>query len=148
MRDQHRDKGDLINELNNLRKQVADLKQAAAERRRLEDALRREEGLLRELIDRAPVRLCLLAPSGAPLLASSSFARMLGYSSPGELVRASGAPGALLPPLPDEIGPGGTIRLALRRRDGTALSALAIRSGAGDEPFTLAVLDEHSADSP
>jgi PAS domain-containing protein len=145
MRDQHRDKGDLINELNNLRKQVADLKQAAAERRRLEDALRREEALLRELIDRAPVRLCLMAPTGAPLIASASFARMLGYSSPGELVRVSGEPGALLPSgVAGNPEPGGGHRVALRRRDGTDLSALAFRSGGGEEPFALAVIEEEA----
>ena len=39
MRDQHRDKRDLINEVTDLRKQVADLKQAAAARRRVEEQL-------------------------------------------------------------------------------------------------------------
>ncbi len=140
MRDQHRDKRDLINELTDLRKQVADLKQAAAERRRLEDALRREEGLLRDLIDRAPVHLCLMAPSGAPLVASNSFARMLGYGSPGELVRMSGEAGMLLTAPPVEAGR--RVQLAFRRRDGTDLSATAIRSGGSDEPFALAVLEE------
>ncbi len=144
MRDQHRDKRDLINELTDLRKQVVDLKQAAAERRRLEDALRREEALLRTLIDRAPVRLCLMAPSGAPLLASESFARMLGYSSPGELVRVSGEVAMVRPDTSQTAKPvlGARMRLALRRRDGTDLSATAICSGGGEEPFALAVLVE------
>ncbi len=144
MRDQHRDKRDLINELTDLRKQVADLKQAAAERRRLEDALRREEEMLRTLVDSAPVRLCLVGPSGELLMASQSFARMLGYSSPGELVRLSREIGPLLPSAPPAAGTetGRRERIALRRRDGTDLTATAMRSGGGGAPLAVAILED------
>jgi PAS domain-containing protein len=144
MRDQHRDKRDLINELTDLRKQVADLKQAAADRRRLEDGLRREEELLRTLVDSAPVRLCLVAPSGEPLMASQSFARMLGYGSVGELVRLSRDLGLLLPDgdHPVAVEPDGTARIALRRKDGTDVTLPAMRAGGGEAPLAVAILEE------
>jgi len=87
MRDQHRDKRDLVNEVTDLRKQVADLKQAAVERRRIEDGLRHDRELVRALLDQAPHPLCLLTTAGAPLLANHAFASLLGYASAGELVR-------------------------------------------------------------
>jgi PAS domain-containing protein len=87
MRDQHRDKRDLVNEVTDLRKQVADLKQAAVERRRIEDGLRHDRELVRALLDQAPHPLCLLTTAGAPLLANRAFVELLGYASTGELVR-------------------------------------------------------------
>jgi PAS domain-containing protein len=87
MRDQHRDKRDLVNEVTDLRKQVVDLKQAAVERRRIEDGLRHDRELVRALLDQAPHPLCLLTTAGAPLLANHAFATLLGYASVGELVR-------------------------------------------------------------
>lgn len=87
MRDQHRDKRDLVNEVTDLRKQVADLKQAAVERRRIEDGIRHDRDLIRALLDQAPHPLCLLTTAGAPVLANHAFATLLGYASVGELVR-------------------------------------------------------------
>lgn len=87
MRDQHRPKQDLINEVTALRKQVADLKEAMAARRRVEDALRQTEDQLRALADTVPVGLCLFRPSGSPVVANRPFARLLGYESPAELLR-------------------------------------------------------------
>ena len=55
MRDQHRPKQDLINEVTGLRKQIADLREAMTARRRVEDALRQCEEQLRLLVDAAPV---------------------------------------------------------------------------------------------
>jgi hypothetical protein len=52
MRDQHRPKQDLINEVIGLRKQVADLREAMTARRRVEDALRESERQLRALVER------------------------------------------------------------------------------------------------
>jgi PAS domain-containing protein len=89
MRDQHRPKQDLVNEVVALRKQVADLKDAAAARRRVEDALRHSEEQLGTLVDCAPVGLCLLHADGAPSSANGPFARMLGYQSPAELMSVS-----------------------------------------------------------
>jgi PAS domain-containing protein len=86
MRDQHRPKQDLINEVVALRKQVADLREAMAARRRVEDALRHSEEQLRAMVDGSPVGLCLFRPDGTPVAANLRFARMLGYDSPGELL--------------------------------------------------------------
>ena len=87
MRDDHRPKHELIHEITGLRKQVVDLKDAMVERRRVEDALRATESLLRSLADGAPVGLCLFRRDGTPLTANSPFAHMLGYDSPSELQR-------------------------------------------------------------
>ena len=89
MRDQHRPKQDLINEVTALRKQVADLKDAMAARRRVEDALRQSEEQLRTLSDAVPVGLCLFRPNGSPLMANRPFARLLGYESSAELLRVA-----------------------------------------------------------
>ena len=93
MRDQHRPKQDLINEVTALRKQVADLKDAMAARRRVEDALRQTEEQLRTLADTVPVGLCLFRHNGSPLMANRPFARLLGYESPAELLRVADALG-------------------------------------------------------
>lgn len=93
MRDQHRPKQDLINEVTALRKQVADLKDAMAARRRVEDALRQTEEQLRTLADTVPVGLCLFRSNGSPLIANRPFARLLGYESPAELLRVADALG-------------------------------------------------------
>src|SRR5688572_2670267 len=94
MRDHHRPKQELINEVVALRKQVADLKEATATRRRVEDALRHSEEQLRVLVDCSPVGLCLFRPDGAPISANGPFARMLGYDSAAELVSVTQALGA------------------------------------------------------
>lgn len=123
MRDQHRDKRELITELTDLRKQVADLKQAAAERRRVEDGLRDERALLRALLDQSPHPLCLMTAAGTPLLANAPFAELLGYASPGELVRLGGELG-LLAMADGRVGDqasGSLQDLAFRRRDGARL---------------------------
>jgi len=89
MRDHHRPKQDLINEVVALRKQVADLRDAMASRRRVEDAIRHSEEQLRALVDCVPAGLCLFCADGAPLSANGPFARMLGYESPAELLSVS-----------------------------------------------------------
>ncbi len=89
MRDQHRPKQDLINEVTALRKQVADLKEAMTARRRVEDALRTSEEQLRALADTVPVGLCLFRNNGSPVVTNRPFARLLGYESPAELLRVA-----------------------------------------------------------
>jgi PAS domain S-box-containing protein len=86
MRDQHRPKQDLVSEVVALRKQVADLRDAMADRRRVEDALRHSEEQLRALVDRSPVGLCLLRLDGAVAAANRPFAKVLGYASVAELL--------------------------------------------------------------
>ncbi len=86
MRDHNRPKQDLINEVVGLRKQVTDLREAMAARRRVEDALRSSEEQLRDLVDGSPAGLCLVRLNGTPISANRRFARMLGYDSPAELL--------------------------------------------------------------
>jgi PAS domain-containing protein len=86
MHDAHRSKHELIHEITGLRKQVVDLKEAMTARRRVEDALRETEDMLRRLADGAPVGLCLFEPDGTPIAANRPFARMLGYDSPADLL--------------------------------------------------------------
>jgi PAS domain-containing protein len=93
MRDEHRPKQDLIHEVTGLRKQILDLKDAMVARRRVEDALREAEAMLRSLTDGAPVGLCLFRRDGTPLTTNGPFARMLGYDSPAELLRIGGVLG-------------------------------------------------------
>lgn len=85
MRDEHRPKQELIHEITGLRKQVGDLKEAMVERRRIEDALRTAETMLRALADSAPVGLALFRLDGTLVIANRPLARMLGYDSPAEL---------------------------------------------------------------
>jgi PAS domain S-box-containing protein len=93
MRDEHRPKQDLIQEITGLRKQVVDLKEAMTARRRVEDALRTTESLLRSLTDGAPVGLCLFRRDGTLLSTNRPFARLLGYESPAELQAVGGVLG-------------------------------------------------------
>jgi PAS domain-containing protein len=93
MRDQHRPKQDLINEVVALRKQVADLRDAMAARRRVEDALRHSQEQLRALVDGSPVGLALFRLDGTPVAANWPFARTLGYQSPEELLSVGGVLG-------------------------------------------------------
>jgi PAS domain-containing protein len=86
MRDQHRPKQDLINEVISLRKQIADLREAMTARRRVENALRLSDEQLRRLVDAAPVGLCLFRPDGTALAANRPLARLLGYDSTAELL--------------------------------------------------------------
>jgi PAS domain S-box-containing protein len=86
MHDLHRSKHELIHEITGLRKQVMDLKEAMTARRRVEDALRETEGMLRRLADAAPVGLCLFQIDGTLVAANRPFARMLGYDTPADLL--------------------------------------------------------------
>ncbi|MEP6574616.1 MAG: PAS domain S-box protein [Gemmatimonadota bacterium] len=81
MRDQHRSREELINDVVGLRKQVEDLKSTAVIRRRVEDALRVSEERCRSLIEACPLACCRLDPSGDPQLVNPSLIRLLGYES-------------------------------------------------------------------
>lgn len=151
MRDQYRSKQELCDELAGLRKQVADLKAEMVVRRRVEDALRHSEELLRALGDSAPTGLCLVRSGGTVRAANLRFARLLGYESPAELQRLSETLGLFAGP--DELstllalGDGGDRRVAcvrFRRKDGVsqALGVIGTRCREGDG-VALAVLEEH-----
>ena len=87
MRDQHRPKQELCDEVAALRKQVADLKAEMVVRRRVEDALRLSEEQLRALADSAPAGLCIIRRGGMVRAANLPFARLLGYETSAELQR-------------------------------------------------------------
>jgi PAS domain S-box-containing protein len=124
MRDEHRPKQELVHEITGLRKQVVDLKDAMTARRRVEDALRDAEALLRSMTDFAPVGLCLFRRDGTLLTANRPFARMLGYDSPAELQALGGVLGIFLSPEEQSqaFGSSGADsrfhRTSFRRKDG------------------------------
>ena len=129
MRDGHRPKQDLIHEVTCLRKHVIDLKDAMVARRRVEDALREAEALLRSLTDSAPLGLCLFRRDGTPLAANNPFARMLGYDSPAELQRVGGVLGIFATPEEHsrvlhgiETGSGSVPSASFRHKNGSRLS--------------------------
>jgi PAS domain S-box-containing protein len=146
MRDQHRPKQDLINEVTALRKQVADLKEAMAARRRVEDALRQSEEQLRSLADTVPVGLCLFKKNGSPVTANRPFARLLGYDSPAELLRVGEVLGVFASREEEarvlamvERGQERVAGVIFRRKDGTrqAFGVIGIVTG---EPAVIALV--------
>lgn len=129
MRDEYRKKRGLVQENTDLRKQVADLKQAALERRRVEDGLRHDRELLRLLLDEAPHPLCLLTGDGTPLLANRPFVDLLGYASLGEMVRIGDDLGLLIgSELPAAATPGQSRDLTFRRSNGETIVVAAVAS--------------------
>jgi PAS domain S-box-containing protein len=129
MRDQHKPKEQLVNELANLRKQVDDLKAAAALRRRVEDALRQSEAQLRSLLDSTPTGIARLGVGGALLLANSALARLLGYATPAEALALTRVLGLfltrdeerrVLERMAAENGPS-EVEAPWRRKDGSAI---------------------------
>jgi PAS domain S-box-containing protein len=157
MREEHRPKHELIHEITGLRKQVVDLKDAMSARRRVEDALRQAETLLRALTDGAPVGLCLFQPDGTVLTANRPFARMLGYDSPAELQSLSAVIGVFDSPEErsralDASGQSAAVRDAwFRRKDGCRRSHPVLPGrGCEGQPVTLAVFDSNPnhLDSP
>lgn len=149
MRDQHRPKQELINEVLGLRKQIADLREAMTARRRVEDALRESEAQLHRLLDSAPVGLCLFRPDGTPLAANRPFASLLGYETVAELLRVADTLGvfgsreeqvrvlALL-----ERGLERVAGVVVRRKDGTRQALGVIGAASADPPaITLVVLE-------
>jgi PAS domain-containing protein len=149
MRDNHRPKQDLIHEVTGLRKQILDLKEAMVARRRVEDALRNAEALLRSLTDGAPVGLCLFRRDGAPLTANGPFARMLGYDSPAELQRVGGVLGIFATPEEQSrvlgcarAGTGAVSSVSFRHKNGARLSLYALAAACVEhDAVTLALYD-------
>jgi len=149
MRDNHRPKQDLIHEVTGLRKQIVDLKEAMVARRRVEDALRDTEALLRSLTDGAPVGLCLFRRDGTPLATNGPFARMLGYDSPAELQRIGGVLGIFASPEEQSrvlgcvmAGTGSVPNASFRHKNGSRLSLGALASaGIEHQAVTLAIYD-------
>jgi PAS domain S-box-containing protein len=126
MRDQHKPKQELIEEITALRKQVADLKEAGLARRRVEDALRAGEELYRSMVEALPAGICRLGPRGELLLANAALANFLGYSSKVELLQLAAVLG-LFTSRDDERrvrdANDGALSVQLRRKDGTSVTA-------------------------
>ena len=155
MRDDHRPKQDLIHEITGLRKQVVDLKEAMTARRRVEEALRRAETLLRALSDGAPVGLGLFREDGTLLTANRPFARMLGYDSPAELQALSSVCGVFASPedqsraLRGSSGPETAGHAMFRRKDGCRRTHPVLSGGhSANHEVTLAVFDSQDHPTP
>jgi PAS domain S-box-containing protein len=155
MRDEHRPKQELIHEITGLRKQVLDLKEAMIARRRVEDALRATEAVLRSLTDQVPVGLGLFRRDGSVLAVNLPFARMLGYDSPAELQRVGGVLGIFISPEErsrsldsDLVGDGALHRSVFRRKDGTRQYHEVITAQCTDpQAIAVVMLDRISAAS-
>ena len=147
MRDHHRPKQELCDELTALRKQVSDLKAEMVVRRRVEDALRQSDEQLRALADAVPAGLCLLRPGGTVRAANLPFARLLGYDSPAELQRLGDVIGIFAAPEELErvlaMAQRGDQRMAgvlFRRKDGSRQSLGVIGVPSADA-VAIAVLE-------
>jgi PAS domain-containing protein len=148
MRDEHRPKQELIHEITGLRKQVGDLRDEMTARRRVEDALRGNTALLRNLMDGAPVGLGLFRPDGTLLAANQRFARMLGYESPAELQSLSAVFGVFGSPEDqaralESPRPGEALRPAMfRSKNGCRLLHGVLAGGQSDsQAIVLAIFD-------
>lgn len=150
MRDEHRPKQELIHEIAGLRKQVGDLKDAMTARRRVEDALRSTQDLLRSLTDDAPVGLGLFRRDGTLLTANRPFAQLLGYDTPAELQAVGGVLG-FFANAEEQSRAFGTVRLkgggveqaSFRTKDGCrrAHAVLAAES-VGQQGIVVVVLEQ------
>ena len=116
-------------------------------RRRVEDALREAEALLRSLTDSAPVGLCLFLRDGTPLAANSPFARMLGYDSPAELQRVGGVLGIFATPEEHsrvlhgiETGSGSVPSTSFRHKNGSRLPLGALAAACAEQNAVTLVL--------
>ncbi|MGH7703719.1 MAG: PAS domain S-box protein [Gemmatimonadales bacterium] len=89
MRDQHKPKQDLINEVIGLRKQVDDLKTSITARRHAEDAVRESDELHRSVLDALPAAVGCLDESGHLLVGNRALGDLLGYDSKSDLLELS-----------------------------------------------------------
>lgn len=151
MRDHHRPRQDLINEVVALRKQVIDLREAMADRRRVEEALRHCEEQLRALIDGCPAGLCSFQTNGAPIAANLSFVRWLGYDSAAEL-RAMAEVVGVFATREEQTrvlefacqGEGRSGEVCFRRKDGSARPVSALIGPAEDGARIVVVVEDLS----
>lgn len=147
MREHHMSKKDLAVETVALRKQVQDLKDAAAARRRVEEALRNSEALYREMVEEAGIGLVRLGPGGEVQGINPAFLQRLGYGSLQEFRLAPGYPhlfaeaGAYARVLAGAGEAVEAVTARLRHRDGSARTfVLLTRGPAGPEAGMTLVL--------
>jgi PAS domain S-box-containing protein len=86
MGDQHRSRKELFQEVTALRKQVADLRQAARDRQRVEAALRESEARYRSWLEALPVPTARITVHGAVAAANDALGRLLDYADRAELL--------------------------------------------------------------
>jgi PAS domain S-box-containing protein len=149
MRDQHRPKQELCDEVTALRKQVADLKAEMVVRRRVEDALRQADEQLRTLADSAPAGLCIVRAGGTVRAANLPFARLLGYETAAELQRLGEVLGIFAGHeelervlATAERGDQQVAEVLFRRKDGSHRSLAVIGAPCGEaDAVAIAVLD-------
>ncbi len=79
-------KEQLITELAELRKRIAELEKSEIRRNQTEDALREAEARYRGIFENAVEGIFQTTPDGHFLAINPALARMLGYGSPGELM--------------------------------------------------------------
>ncbi|MCX5637484.1 MAG: PAS domain S-box protein, partial [Planctomycetota bacterium] len=122
MRDERKAEGELLRELDALRRRVSELEQA-------QSAPRHSEKQLKDLFDNAIVGIYRTTPDGRIIMANSAFVRMLGFSSFEELAEKKVddegfAPGYPRPTFKDLIEKKGKVigfESAFLRRDGTTI---------------------------
>jgi PAS domain S-box-containing protein len=122
MRDERKSEGELLGELDALRRHVSELEQA-------QSAPRHSEKQLKDLFDNAIVGIYRTTPDGRIIMANSAFVRMLGFSSFEELAEKKVddegfAPGYPRPTFKDLIEKKGKVigfESAFLRRDGTTI---------------------------
>lgn len=124
--DHQRTRHELIQEVVALRKQVADLRQAAHERQRVEAALRESEERYRAWLEELPVATARLSPDGRLAGGNDALAQLLGYDGRAELL-------ALAPVLGLWGGRDHEVRLVAFLRERRAFRGdLALRAKDGD----------------
>jgi PAS domain S-box-containing protein len=130
--DHQRTRHELIQEVVALRKQVADLRQAAHERQRVELALRESEERYRAWLEELPVATARLSPEGHLAGANDALAQLLGYDHRSELL-------ALAPVLGLWGGRDHEVRLAAFLHERRAFHGdLALRAKDGDQVPVIA----------
>jgi PAS domain-containing protein len=151
MRDEHRPKQELIHEITSLRKQVGDLRDAMAARRRVEDALRGTATMLRDLTDAAPVGLGLFRLDGTLLTANQRLASMLGYQTAAELQSVGAVLGVFASPedrarVLSSTQPGEATPASFRSKDGCRRLHRVIAGGPGDSQGVVLAIFECGPD--
>lgn len=145
--DHQRTRQELIQELVALRKQVADLRQAAHERRRVEEALRESEARYRTWLEELPVATAKIGADGKLAGANDALAQLLGYATRHELLQLAPVLG-IWGNRDEEIRLAAFLResrpfhaeLALRAKEGDLVPAVAhVRPIRGGEEWAVTV---------
>jgi PAS domain S-box-containing protein len=130
-------------EIVSLRKQVADLKESATARRRVEDALREAEMLHRACLDECPAGIIRLDPRGRVLYLNAAFIYALGYEhrhdfkTIGELRGVFADPEEVRRLIEQASGPPSEMVIRCLRRDGSCEALVLLVGRIREEGLTL-----------